>query len=170
MLLQLFGRNPHAYQHCASAAYYDWCVVPNSGYDSILFAGVALVAACLLQGKFASLYVMAAGRIPAHAIGAMAESIPDIIALIAHHIRFVKQVMQEHWHLGQRVSHTGQFRCATGAALQTIAFPLNMGRFGNSLAIWLGIRPADLLLYTFLPPMLLDAAMRIDFFLFSKVP
>ena len=44
-----------------------------------------------------------------------------------------------------------------------------MGRFGNSLAIWIGIRPADLLLYTFLPPMLLDAAMRIDFFLFQKV-
>ena len=50
-----------------------------------------------------------------------------------------------------------------------MAFPVNLGRFGNSLAIWLGIRPADLLLYTFLPPMLLDAAMRIDFFLFQKV-
>ena len=56
-----------------------------------------------------------------------------------------------------------------GGAAQAVSFPFNTGRFGNSLAIWLGIRPAELFLYTFLPPMLLDAAMRIDFFLFRKV-
>ncbi|KAK9788845.1 hypothetical protein WJX73_003600 [Symbiochloris irregularis] len=96
--------------------YYNWCVVPNSGYDAILFAGVALLAACLLQGKFSALWIMAAG-----------------------------------------------------AVCQTVAFPVNLGRFGNSLAIWLGIRPADILLYTFLPPMLLDASVRVNFFLFQKV-
>lgn len=56
-----------------------------------------------------------------------------------------------------------------GGACQALALPVNLGRFGNSLAIWLGIRPAELFLYIFLPPMLLDAAMRIDFFLFRKV-
>lgn len=40
---------------------------------------------------------------------------------------------------------------------------------GNGIAIWLGIEPADLFLYIFLPPMLVDAAVRIDFFIFRKV-
>ena len=58
---------------------------------------------------------------------------------------------------------------SAGGACQALAFPVNLGPFGNSIAIWLGIRPADLFLYIFLPPMLLDASMRIDFFLFRKV-
>ena len=56
-----------------------------------------------------------------------------------------------------------------GGLCQGVAFPYNMGRFGNSLAVWLGLRPAELFLYIFLPPMLLDASMRLDFFLFRKV-
>ena len=35
-------------------------------------------------------------------------------------------------------------------------------------ALWLGVEPADLLLYVFLPPILLDSAARIDFFVFKK--
>ena len=45
-----------------------------------------------------------------------------------------------------------------------------LGRLGNSIAWWLGIRPYELFLYVFLPPLLLDAAVRIDWFLFKKVP
>ena len=45
----------------------------------------------------------------------------------------------------------------------------NLGRFGNSAAWWLGIQPYELFFYVFLPPLLLDAAVRIDFFLFKKV-
>lgn len=50
-------------------------------------------------------------------------------------------------------------------------FPTNggMGRLGNSISWWLGIEPYELFLYVFLPPLLLDAAVRIDFFLFKKV-
>ena len=44
-----------------------------------------------------------------------------------------------------------------------------LGRLGNSMAWWLGIRPYELFLYVFLPPLLLDAAVRIDWFLFKKV-
>ena len=44
----------------------------------------------------------------------------------------------------------------------------NLGRFGNSAAWWLGIQPYELFFYVFLPPLLLDAAVRIDFFLFKK--
>lgn len=36
-------------------------------------------------------------------------------------------------------------------------------------ALWLGVEPPDLLLYVFLPPILLDSAARIDFFVFKKV-
>ncbi len=35
-------------------------------------------------------------------------------------------------------------------------------------ALWLGVEPPDLLLYVFLPPILLDSAARIDFFVFKK--
>ena len=50
-------------------------------------------------------------------------------------------------------------------------FPANgdLGRLGNSIAWWLGIEPYELFLYVFLPPLLLDAAVRIDFFLFKRV-
>ena len=49
-----------------------------------------------------------------------------------------------------------------------IAWPVNLGALGNSLAIWLGISPWQLFFYVFLPPLLLDAAVRIDWFLFKK--
>ncbi len=32
-----------------------------------------------------------------------------------------------------------------------------------------GIRPADIFLYVFLPPLLLDSAVRMDYFVFKKV-
>jgi hypothetical protein len=50
-----------------------------------------------------------------------------------------------------------------------IAWPANLGALGNSLAIWLGISPWQLFFYVFLPPLLLDAAVRIDWYLFKKV-
>ena len=76
--------------------------------------------------------------------------------------------MQHAGQLGARCSKAWPPNAAGGAA-QAISFPFNTGRFGNALAIWLGIRPAELFLYTFLPPMLLDASMRLDWFLFRKV-
>ena len=45
----------------------------------------------------------------------------------------------------------------------------NLGEISNSIAIWLGISPPDLFFYAFLPPLLVDSAIRIDFFMFSKV-
>lgn len=50
-----------------------------------------------------------------------------------------------------------------------IAWPVNLGALGNSIAIWLGISPWQLFFYVFLPPLLLDAAVRIDWYLFRKV-
>lgn len=56
-----------------------------------------------------------------------------------------------------------------GGIAQGVAFPVNLRQWGNALALWLGISPSDLFLYIFLPPMLLDAAIRISYFHFRKV-
>lgn len=55
-----------------------------------------------------------------------------------------------------------------GGAIQCVAFLWNTGPLGNGIAIWLGIEPADLFLYIFLPPMLVDSAVRIDFYIFRR--
>ena len=49
------------------------------------------------------------------------------------------------------------------------AYPFNLLRLGNSISWWLGIAPWQLFFYVFLPPLLLDAAVRIDWFIFRKV-
>ena len=38
----------------------------------------------------------------------------------------------------------------------------------NASSLWLGMRPADIFVYVFLPPFLLDLAVRIDFFMLKK--
>ena len=55
-----------------------------------------------------------------------------------------------------------------GCAAEILVYNFNLGRFGNSFTLWLGSSP-DLLLYGFLPPLLLDAAMSLDWFVFTKV-
>ena len=56
-----------------------------------------------------------------------------------------------------------------GGLCQAITFPVNMYQFGNSVALFLGVEPADIFLYVFLPPLLFEAAVRIDYFIFKKV-
>lgn len=56
-----------------------------------------------------------------------------------------------------------------GGVLQGFMFPFNLGRLGNGIAWWLGIHPYELFFYIFLPPLLCDSAVRIDFFLFKQV-
>lgn len=58
---------------------------------------------------------------------------------------------------------------SAGGLCQGLAFPVNLGRFGNSMALFLGVEPADLFLYVFLPPLLFDASVRIYYFIFKKV-
>jgi len=57
----------------------------------------------------------------------------------------------------------------TGGVLQGFMFPFNLGRLGNGITWWLGISPYELFFYIFLPPLLCDSAVRIDFFLFKQV-
>jgi len=71
---------------------------------------------------------------------------------------------------GSRSSSTAtNHPSTTGVALMGLAWPFNLGALGNSLAIWLGISPWQLFFYGFLPPLLLDAAVRIDWYMFRKV-
>ena len=48
-------------------------------------------------------------------------------------------------------------------------FPWPVCRFGNAISLWLGMQPAEVFFYVFLPPLLLDSAVRVDYFLFKKV-
>lgn len=42
--------------------HFNWCTVPGKAYDATLFAGFAVLCACLLQGKFSALWVLLAGK------------------------------------------------------------------------------------------------------------
>jgi hypothetical protein len=48
-------------------------------------------------------------------------------------------------------------------------FYFNLNHFSNALTIWLGMHPSTIFFQIFLPPLLLDSAVRVDFFLFKKV-
>lgn len=48
-------------------------------------------------------------------------------------------------------------------------YPFNLREIGNGVALWLGIQPYELFFYIFLPPLLLDAALKIDWYIFKKV-
>ena len=66
-------RVPHVLMvHIASLAHdgescaaddYNWCAVPHRPWDTLLFAGIAVVIACLSQGPYSSLIVLVAGEI-----------------------------------------------------------------------------------------------------------
>ncbi|BDA42347.1 probable Na(+)/H(+) antiporter NhaH at N-terminal half [Coccomyxa sp. Obi] len=104
-------------EHWDNKENYTWCTVPESSYDVLLFPAIAVVLACLFQGRMSTTLVL-----------------------------------------------------ISGGVIQAFMFPTDggLGRLGNSIAWWLGIEPYELFLYVFLPPLLLDAAVRIDFFLFKK--
>lgn len=56
-----------------------------------------------------------------------------------------------------------------GALLQLLNIEVNIRELSNALNLWIGISPAKMFFYIFLPPLLLDSAVRIDFFVFKKV-
>jgi len=55
-----------------------------------------------------------------------------------------------------------------GCLLATLNFFVNLLQIGNSIALWLNIQPPDLFLYAFLPPLIVEQAIRIDFYMFKK--
>lgn len=56
--------HPQSCAACSQPAYADhfnWCVVPDKGYDAILFGAMAVVVAVVLQGKYSALWTLIAG-------------------------------------------------------------------------------------------------------------
>jgi hypothetical protein len=58
---------------------------------------------------------------------------------------------------------------AAGAVMEGFAYHFNLRQLSNASAMWMGMNPPDIFLYIFLPPLLLDSASRIEFFMFRKV-
>ena len=56
-----------------------------------------------------------------------------------------------------------------GALCEALSLSFNTGRFSNSITLWLSMAPSEIFFYVFLPPLLLDSAVRVDFFMFKKV-
>ncbi|CAD7700965.1 unnamed protein product [Ostreobium quekettii] len=119
--------DPYEYCHSHNVTYenynqfydkehFNWCHVLDSGYDTILFASVGVLIACIVPRKWSA-----------------------IVALLA------------------------------GGLLQSLNLEVNLLSFGNSMNLWLGMQPAMLFFYIFLPPLLLEDAVRIEFFVFKKV-
>ena len=44
---------------------YNWCVVPHSGSDAVLFISVAILLSCICSGQLAALYILLLGKCPA---------------------------------------------------------------------------------------------------------
>jgi NhaP-type Na+/H+ or K+/H+ antiporter len=90
--------------------------VPEGAPDAFLFAGIAIIVACVLHFRSLS-------AVTVLVIGAVAES---------------------------------------------VVFSFNLGRLGNAFSIWLGISPPELFFFAFLPPLLLECALAIDWYTFKK--
>ena len=56
-----------------------------------------------------------------------------------------------------------------GGAYEVLSNHFNLGHVSNAVVLWLGMDPPDVFVYIFLPPLLLDSAVRMDFFLLKKV-
>ena len=41
---------------------YNWCVVPDSGSDAVLFISIALLASCICSGQLSALYILLLGK------------------------------------------------------------------------------------------------------------
>lgn len=56
-----------------------------------------------------------------------------------------------------------------GGIVGVINYYANLLQISNAISLWLSIQPADLFLYAFLPPLLLESSIRLDFFVLSKI-
>lgn len=150
---------------CMLAGNYNWCTVEHKPWDIILFAGVAVVVACLSMGPFASLIVLLAGAM--HAPASIARALTTILAALGLP---PLSLASESFPIETTVrDHVRFFDMFAGGVLMGFAYPFNLRELGNGAALWLGIEPYELFFYIFLPPLLLDAALKIDWYAFKKV-
>lgn len=94
----------------------NYCTVPLRGYDTFLFAGIALIVASILFGRLSAVCVLIAGA---------------IVGVLHYYV--------------------------------------NMLELSNSITQWLSFSPSDLFLYAFLPPLVVEDAINIEFYMFRKM-
>ncbi|KAI8101987.1 hypothetical protein M9434_007048 [Picochlorum sp. BPE23] len=56
-----------------------------------------------------------------------------------------------------------------GALLGILHYYVDMLQLGNSITQWLSVAPSDLFLYAFLPPLIVEQAIHIEFYMFRKM-
>ncbi|KAG2448639.1 hypothetical protein HYH02_006526 [Chlamydomonas schloesseri] len=95
---------------------WNWCLVPDGGFDAIFFAGLAIITMCLASARWDALIVL-----------------------------------------------------FFGGVYFAFAYYFNLEHVSNAVMLWLGMRPADIFVFVFLPPFLLDLSVRVDYFLLKKV-
>ena len=42
---------------------YNWCTVPDSGSDAVLFISIAILASCICSGQLSALYILLLGAL-----------------------------------------------------------------------------------------------------------
>lgn len=57
----------------------------------------------------------------------------------------------------------------SGGIFGALNYFVNLREISNAIAYWLSVEPPDLFFYAFLPPLILDEALHLDFFLFRKI-
>lgn len=137
--------------------------MPDSAADAVLFASVALLVACTASTQNTAINVLVAGRLAWNALH-----------LLYARTHACSQGQQPWLHPagiqirppGFSLSHPAP---PAGAVCQLLAFKFNLGRAGNAISLWQGLQPPEVFIYVFLPPLLLDSALRIDYFIFQKV-
>ena len=181
---------------CAAA--FHFCIVPDSSYDAVLFVAVALLVATAASIKMSALNVLLVGGCgtgmgasPVHIYHMGCRLLPGLdpgpmhtclnvskpwcsSAMQARHARWSptatiwagQQGLPARQHHGLVLHAAAAARFA--ATCHTCHCPAVSARFGNSISLWLGMEPAEVFFYVFLPPLLLDSSLRVDFFLFKK--
>ncbi len=140
----------------------------NKGWDAVLFGALAVVVWCLCHGRLQALTVLLAGAQPAAAGAAGAalrsQTLAAAVSCELARARPLDACIARTPHAPRTHPHA-----IAGGSLMGVAWWVNLRELGNAMALWLSLTPSEIFFYIFLPPLLLDAAVKIDFFLFKKV-
>lgn len=164
---------------------FNFCSVPLSGSDAFLFAALALLVASVCMGKLQSVWVLVVGAWEAGGGAVVARPLAAVpvvpwLASMGTMSRMPMRGQLALYCCTRLDSPVTSARCAlppalkrtrppAGGCLGILNYEVNLYRLGNAISLWLGIQPPDLFFYAFLPPLLLDSALSIDYFLFHKV-
>ena len=141
---------------------FNWCSVPDSSYDAFLFATLAIIVACCLHfSALSAVLVLVAGAAGARQGGWGGGG----GGMSPPHAQPRPHPSPQPTAPRPLPPHTPP----SPPAAEALVYSFNLGRLGNAFTLWLGVQPPELLLYAFLPPLLMDSALSLDWFVFRKV-